>query len=106
MDKIFRIEMTLSGELAELYAALMAEFEEKSDIPLVEMNRHLLQWGVIQQLTMMCGLGLLDPQKAVLLEKQVDRAARDTLFGELVELARNYWKDSASGRISSIDLNQ
>ena len=106
MEKVFRIEMLLTGELAELYALLMAQFEQKSDIPLVDMNRHLLQWGMIQQLTMMSALGLLDPQEAAQVEERVDRVARDTLFGELLKLMRGYWQDGAGGQLGRIDLNQ
>ena len=42
MDKIFKLETTVAQDLAELYAALMAEFEAKSGIPSADMNRTLL----------------------------------------------------------------
>jgi hypothetical protein len=34
MEKVFKIEVTLSGELAELNEQLLAEFAAKSQIPL------------------------------------------------------------------------
>ena len=64
MDKVYKIETTLSHGLAELYAGLEEEFANKSSIPLSDMNRTLLQTGLIHHLAMMGGLGLIDPEKA------------------------------------------
>ena len=55
MEKVFKIEATMAQDLAELYAALMEEFETKSGIPLADMNRTLLQTGMIHHLSMMNG---------------------------------------------------
>ena len=76
MDKIYDIETQLTGDLAELYAAIMEEFEERTDISLSEMNRTLLQTGLIQHLVMMQGLGLLDTDRGARVSSLVDGLAR------------------------------
>ena len=101
MEQLFKIETTLTGELAELYAGLMAEFESRSDISLSEMNRAVLQTGIVHHLTMMRGLGLLDGEEGDRIEALVDSVANETIMWEVVRLARDYWKNSNSG---SIDL--
>ena len=57
MDKVFKVETTLSHGLAELYAGLEEEFANKSSIPLSDMNRTHLQTGLIHHFAMMGGLG-------------------------------------------------
>ncbi len=103
MDRMFRIETTLSADLAELYEGLMEEFDEKSDIGLAEMNRTLLQTGMIQHLTMMHGLGLVDEEKGERFLAIIDKLAKETIMWELVVIARRFWQDSASSA-GAIDL--
>ena len=55
MEQLVKIEATLTGDPAELYASLLAVFEEKSGTSLSEMNRALLQTGVIHHLTPVAG---------------------------------------------------
>ena len=104
MDKIFRVETTLAHDLAELYAALVEEFESKSTIPLGEMNRAVLQTGMVHHLTMMVGLGLVDAQRAARINALVDRVARDTILWDALQLLRQYWRDCAGGKGGTIDL--
>ena len=102
MDQLVRIEATLTGELAELYANLLAVFEEKSGTPLSDMNRALLQTGIIHHLTMMRGLGLIDGEEGERLEALIDSVAKETIMWELVKMAREYWRGSAG--TGAIDL--
>lgn len=100
MQKVFKIETTLSGELAELYQALLEEFEHKSGIPLAELNRALLQTGMIHHLTMMQGVGLIERHKAEQLQTRIDTVAQETIMWDLVQLARKYWKSKGGGIIN------
>jgi hypothetical protein len=99
MDKAYRIEATLSGELAELYAGVLEEFESRSDIPLATVNRTLLQTGLVHHLAMMHGLGLIAPEKARRLVELADRLARETIMWEVLLLVRTYWQKSAGGSV-------
>jgi hypothetical protein len=103
MEKVFKVETTLAKELAELYAGLLEEFEQKSGIPLADMNRTLLQTGMIHHLTMMNGLGLLDEEKAAQFDELIDRVAKDTIMWEVLQMVRKYWGDTAGGKTGIID---
>ena len=105
MEKVFRVETSLARELAELYAALMEEFEEKSSIPLADMNRTLLQTGLIHHLAMMSGLGLIDREKVAQIDELIDQVARNTIMWDLLKMVRSYWRDCADGKIGNIDFN-
>ena len=102
MDQLVKIETALTGELAELYFSLLAVFEEKSGTSLSEMNRALLQTGVIHHLTMMKGLGLIDGDEAERLDALIDSVAKETIMWELVKMARAYWKGTTG--MGAIDL--
>jgi len=103
MEKAFEIQTALAGRLAELYAAVLEEFEDKSDISLEEMNRTLLQTGILHHLTMMQGLGLLDAEKSEAVAALMEELGKDSLMWEVVELARKHWRESAGG-MGSVDL--
>ena len=75
MERIFDIQATLSGDVAEVYAAVVEAFESKGNITLSAANCILLQTGAIQHLTMLQGLGLLEP-------------AQNQAVTELVELIK------------------
>ena len=96
MEKVFRVETTLAHDLAELYAVLMAEF--------AAMNRTLLQTGLIHHLTMMKGLGLIDPEKGEKIDELIDQVAKNTILWELLQMVRSYWKDCADGKSGPIDF--
>jgi hypothetical protein len=100
MEKVFKVEVTLSGELAELYQLLCDEFSAKSQIPLSEMNRTLVQTGVIHHLTMLQGMGLVGRDEAARQQLQIDALARDTLMWDLVQLARKYWRNKGGGLVN------
>lgn len=100
MEKVFKVEVTLSGELADLYQQLLDEFAAKSQIPLSEMNRTLLQTGVIHHLVMLQGMGLIGSGEAARQQALVDSLARDTLMWDLVQLARKYWKNKGGGLVN------
>ena len=105
MDKVYKVETTLSHGLAELYANLEEEFANKSSIPLSDMNRTLLQTGLIHHLTMMGGLGLIEPEKAAKLDELINQVARDTILWEVLQMVRTYWRDcGASGQGGAVDL--
>lgn len=96
MEKVYKVETTLSHSLAELYAGLEEEFANKSSIPLSDMNRTLLQTGLIHHLTMMNGLGLIEPEKAARLHELIDQVAKDTILWDLLQMVRTYWRDCGS----------
>lgn len=100
MEKAFKIEVTLTGELADLYQQLLEEFADKSQIPLSEMNRTLLQTGVIHHLTMLQGVGLIGGDEVAGQQVLIDALARDTLMWDLVQLARKYWKNKGGGLVN------
>ncbi len=106
MEKVYKVETTLSHSLAELYAGLEEEFANKSSIPLSDMNRTLLQTGLIHHLTMMNGLGLIEPEKAERLHELIDQVAKDTILWDILQMVRTYWRDCGSnGPGSSGGLN-
>ncbi|MBM3279006.1 MAG: hypothetical protein FJY95_13120 [Candidatus Handelsmanbacteria bacterium] len=100
MDKIFKVEVTLSGELAELYEQLLLEVAAKSVISLSEMNRTLLQTGVVQHLLMLQGMGLIQKEGQGRQQVLIDLLSRDTLMWELVQLARKYWRSKGGGLVN------
>jgi hypothetical protein len=104
MEKVFKIETTVSRDLAELYESLITEFERRSSMPLADMNRAVLQTGMIHHLTMMCGLGLIEKDKLEALDSLVDKVAQDTIMWELVQMARSFWRDCGEGTAGIIDL--
>ncbi len=104
MDKVFRVESSLTHELAELYAVMMEEFEEKSSIPLADMNRTLLQTGLIHHLIMMSGLGLIDEEKAAQIDEWIDQVAKDTIMWDLLKMTRSYWRNCADGKVDGVDF--
>jgi len=101
MEKVFRIDTVLTGDLAELYAVVMAEFQARSDIPLAEVNRALLQTGMLHHLAMMAGLGLVSPEHAAAIDSLVDKVGRTSIMGDVVQLARQYWRNCAAGGVQS-----
>lgn len=103
MERMYEIQATLTGDLAELYAAVLEAFEGKGEISPSAANRILLQTGAIQHLTMLQGLGILDGEQSAALTELVDRLSRDTLMWDIVQLARKHWQDTASGS-GTIDL--
>jgi len=100
MEKIFKVEVTLSGELAELYEQLLLEVAAKSQISLSEMNRTLLQTGVVQHLLMLQGMGLIQKEGQGRQQVLIDLLSRDTLMWELVQLARKYWRNKGGGLVN------
>ena len=105
MDKVFKVETTLSHGLAELYASLEEEFANKSTIPLSDMNRTLLQTGLIHHLTMMGRLGLIEAEKAAAVDELIDQVARDTILWEVLQMVRTYWRDcGANGQGGAVDI--
>jgi hypothetical protein len=76
------------------------EFADKSQIPLSEMNRTLLQTGVIHHLLMLQGMGLISREEATRQQALIDTLAGDTLMWDLVQLARKYWKNKGGGLVN------
>ena len=100
---MYDIQATLTGDLAELYAAVLEAFEDKGDIAPSEANRILVQTGAIQHLTMLQGLGVLDAKQSQAVTELVDRLSKDTLMWDIVQLARQHWRDTAASS-GTIDL--
>lgn len=107
MNTLFKVETTLSHDLAELYSILVDAFETNSSIPLSDLNRTLLQTGMIHHLVMMQGLGLLreDAQREARIEELIERVSRDTILADVLAMVRSYWRECGSnGEGGSIDL--
>ena len=97
MERMFTVETSLAGGLAELYAQVLEEFEKGSEIPLSEVNRTLLQTGVIQHLLMMRGLGLMDGEKSATLDSLIEEVAGDTIMWDLIKVAERFWEQAQGG---------
>ena len=97
MDKIYKVDMVISQGLAELYGTLVQEFERNSSIPLSDINRTLLQTGMVHHLEMMMGLGLIrDEDVRRKVEKLIEEVARDTIHWDMVQMARAHWRRSGT----------
>lgn len=100
MDKQFRVETLLEGDQAELYEAVMEQFERASALSLSEMNRALLQTGMLLHLTMMTAMGVVaDAEQREQLDALAARVGSENLMWEVVELARERWCQGGSGAI-------
>tara|TARA_B100000686_G_scaffold330268_1_gene392340 strand:+ start:517 stop:849 length:333 start_codon:yes stop_codon:yes gene_type:complete len=97
MEQMFTVETTLVGRLAELYARVLEEFESRSEIPLSEVNRTLLQTGIIQHLLMMRGLGLMDAEKSESLDGLIEEVAGETIMWDLIQVAKRFWEHGKGG---------
>ena len=106
MDKVYKVDTIISHKLAELYNTLVQEFERKSSIPLSDVNRTVMQTGMVHQLEMMMGLGLIrDEEIRNKLENLIDEIARDTIHWEVVQMARAHWRRSGTdGQGGAFDL--
>ena len=82
----------------------MEEFETKSGISLAEMNRALLQTGIIHHLVMMGALGMIETEKKEHIDKVIDKLASQTIMWDLVKQARVYWQQH-SGSSGTVDFN-
>ena len=102
MEKQFKVETLLAGDLADLYEAVMEQFEASGTPGLSEMNRALLQTGLLMHLTMMTSMGVVsDEERRSRMEELAERVGRENLMWEVVQLARRHWSEGGSG---SIDL--
>jgi hypothetical protein len=100
MDKQFQVETFLDGDLAELYENVLAEFDTASGMSLSEVNRALLQTGMLFHLTMMTSMGVVsDEARCQFLDGLAERVGKDNLLWEIVELARQHWKGGATGAV-------
>ena len=105
MDKVYKVDTIISQKLAELYNTLVQEFERNSSIPLSDVNRTLLQTGMVHQLEMMMGLGLIrDEEIRNKLENLIDEIARDTIHWEVVQMARAHWRSGTDGQGGAFDI--
>ena len=106
MDKMYKVDTVISQRLAELYGTLVQEFERNSSIPLSDINRTLLQTGMVHHLEMMMGLGLIrDEEIRRQVEELIEEVARDTIHWEMVQMARAHWRRSGSeGQGGTLDI--
>ncbi len=100
MEKRYRVEAELDGDLAELYAGILQAFEQAGSASLGEVNRTLLQTGMLLHLSMMSSFGLLAPEEGERLQVIAKRIAGDHLMWEIAQLASQHW----SGDGGTIDL--
>ena len=100
MEKRYHVEADLDGDLAELYAGILQTFEAAGTTGLGEMNRTLLQTGMLMHLSMMASFGLLAPAEAERLTQLAESIAGDHLMWDIAKLARQHW----SGDGGTIDL--
>ena len=102
MEKQFKVETLLAGDLADLYEAVMEQFEASGSPSLSEMNRALLQTGLLMHLTMLTSMGAVtDEGRRAGMEELAERVGRENLMWEVVVLARRHWSKGGAG---SIDL--
>ncbi len=100
LEKQFRVETLLQGEQAELYESVLAEFERASGMSLSEVNRALLQTGMLMHLTMMTSMGIVpEASRREQLDALVQRVGRDNLLWDIIELARRHWGDGSAGAV-------
>ena len=100
MEKQFKVETLLAGDLAELYEAVMEQFEASGSPSLSEMNRALLQTGLLMHLTMLTSMGVVsDEERRSRMEELAERVGRENLMWEVVVLARRHWGKGGAGSI-------
>ena len=100
MEKQFQVETFLEGDRAELYEALLGEFERASGMSLSEVNRAVLQTGMQFHLTMMTSMGIVqDDERRKELDALVERVGHDNLLWDIIELARRHWRGGSTGAI-------
>ncbi len=100
MEKQFRVETLLEGDQAELYESVLAEFERASGMSLSEVNRAILQTGMLFHLTMMTSMGVVpSADRREQLDALVEKVGGDNLLWEIVELARRHWRGGSTGAI-------
>ena len=100
MEKQFKVETLLAGDLADLYEAVMEQFEASGSPGLSEMNRALLQTGLLMHLTMLTSMGVVgDEGRRARMEELAERVGRDNLMWEVVVLARRHWSTGEAGSI-------
>ena len=100
MEKQFRVETFLEGDLAELYGAVLAELEQASGMSLSQVNEALLQTGMLFHLTMMTSMGIVrDAEQCQQLDGLAERIGKENLLWEIVEMARRHWREGGTGAI-------
>ena len=102
MEKHIRLEASLDGELAEFYAGLIEEIEGKSSVSLAELNRTLLQTGLIHHFLMLQGLGVVEGANAERLAALAERLGRASIFWAVLETVRRHWQQNQGG--GSLDI--
>lgn len=94
IEKRFRVETALEGDLAALYEEVLVEFEAAGGMTLSEVNRALLQTGMLFHLTMMTSMGVVgDEERRQHLDELAQRVGGQNLLWEIVELARRRWRN-------------
>ncbi len=105
MDKMYKVDTVISQGLAELYGILIQEFERNSSIPLSNINRTLLQTGMVHHFEMMMGLGLIrDEDVRGKVEELIEEVARDTIHWDMVQVARAHWRRSGGDQSGALDI--
>ncbi|HID96192.1 MAG TPA: hypothetical protein EYP53_09100 [Candidatus Latescibacteria bacterium] len=104
MKKAFKVEFTLSGDLAELYAVTIAERGE--GISLEQMNRSLVVAGVLQHLSALIVQGYFDELKASRLKEIMNRVLQKALGKGVIPDAIELFGKHAPDRDSDKDRRE
>jgi|APSaa5957512622_1039677.scaffolds.fasta_scaffold286874_1 hypothetical protein len=100
MEKQFQVETVLQGDQAELYESVLAEFERAGGLSLSQVNRAILQTGMLLHLTMMTSMGVVaEASRREQLDALVEKAGRDNLLWDVIELARRHWRSGGTGAV-------
>ena len=88
MQHAARIETTITGPAARLYELLG---EATSTLRPGEVNKALLETGLVHHVLMLRSLGLIDGTKLEEVDQAIGDIAETTIMSELFDMARAYW---------------
>jgi|ETNmetMinimDraft_13_1059891.scaffolds.fasta_scaffold280685_1 hypothetical protein len=90
MESITKIEVTITGELAELYN-LMFEATSGSESP-SQINRAVLETGLVHHATMLKALELIGGDSATRVDQIIAGMSDQTIMADLFKMAADYWQ--------------
>jgi len=93
MEHIAKIEVTLTGDAAQLYE-VMLDAAGKTTKP-GQINRSILETGLVHHLLMLSALGVIPTEQRGEVYRTVERISEHTIMKELFAHAREYWDNMA-----------